>query len=58
MCKIARKNARDVVEVAKGKFVEHLVSKIKKMKVRPNESWDNIKILRNGHTRNHEDKKC
>ena len=56
MCKTARKNVRDVVEVSTGKFVEHLVSKIKKMNLRPKEAWDNIKIFRKGCTGHHEDK--
>jgi len=56
-CRDAKNDLKDAIAVAKGRWIEHLVSKISQIKLNPKEAWDNIKLLSNGFVGHHVVKK-
>ena len=50
-------NVKNVVELAKEKWVGHLVKDTKLMVMIPKKSWEHINILTEGHVGHHAQKK-
>jgi len=46
MCRVAKKNVQDAVEMAKSRWASHLAMKISQMRPHPKEAWKAVKDLR------------
>ena len=52
-CRYARSDVKNAVEVAKGRWMEHLVNDVKNINLNPRRAWDKIKLLSDGHKGHH-----